>query len=352
MFNFDKGNCLKMDKLGAWERFLMNKVFKLILFGVLAISLVACGKDNSNHEKTEGVQNETIQPTQAADGTSLNFSVNKFFSSFNGKIDHIHGLGYAGNQDAIFFAAHDGLKVFENGKWYKTTKENNDYMGFNAVKSGFYTSGHPGEDSKLPNPIGIMKSEDNGETLINLAYEGEVDFHAMGVGYENNFIFVMSPHKNSKMDGNKYYFSEDDAKSWEEVRAKGLGNEIMSIAVHPTKPETIAVAGKEGIYLSVDKGDNFKLITEGKQGTAVFLTEDDLYYGAYDGNALLVKRSLADGSEEEIALPEMKQDAVMYLAQNPINGNEVIFSTFNGDIYQTQDGMKTWNLIVKEGKIQ
>lgn len=64
--------------------------------------------------------------------------------------------------------------MFENGKWYKTTKENNDYMGFNAVQTGFYSSGHPGADSKLPNPIGIKKSEDNGETLENLAVEIEL----------------------------------------------------------------------------------------------------------------------------------------------------------------------------------
>jgi hypothetical protein len=333
----------------------MNKLFNLLSIGLLTFGLAACSPNN-NTEQEEIQKKETNQPKQESENTQTPsesvFASNEFFTSFDGKIDHIHGLGYAGNQNAVFFAAHDGLKVYENGQWFKTKKENNDYMGFNAVKSGFYSSGHPGADSNLPNPIGIKKSQDNGKTLENLGLEGEIDFHAMGVGYENNVIFVMNPQKSSIMNPNKYYISEDDAKTWKEVSAKGIQDEIMSIAVHPTNPEFIAIVGKAGIYLSKNKGESFELITEGLQGTAVFFTEDNLYYGAYNGDAMLVKRSIANGSEDKITLPKMKQDAVMYLAQNPKNSNEITFASFNGDIYQTQDGANTWNLIVKAGEIQ
>lgn len=335
----------------------MKKVYYLFLIAVFIFSLAACGQENESN-KTAVPKSETQQLTQDSEikksnkQLESNLSAQEFFEPFTGKIDHIHGLGYVGNQNVVFVAAHDGLKVYDHGKWYRTMNENNDYMGFNAVKAGFYSSGHPGSDSKLPNPIGIKKSQDNGETLENLALEGEVDFHAMGVGYENNVIFVMSPHKNSMMEANKFYISEDDAKSWQEVTAKGIGDEIMSIAVHPTNSETMAIAGKEGIYLSKDKGESFELITEGSQGTAVYLTKDSLYYGAFNGNALFVKRSLADSSEQVINLPKMKKDAVMYIARNPQAENEMTFASFNGNIYQTRDGANTWNQIVKEGEIQ
>jgi Sortilin, neurotensin receptor 3, len=337
----------------------LKKFFLFLAVLGLALSLTACSQNNENKSekqnettsRTEQEQSKT-EMTGETEESKENIASNHFFTPFDGKLEHIHGLGYAGNKNAVFFAAHDGIKVYENGKWYQTKKEHNDYMGFNAVHNGFYTSGHPGEDSKLPNPLGIKRSFDNGKTLETVALEGEVDFHAMGVGYENHVIYVLSPHKNSLMDANELYVSEDEAKTWKEVRAKGLGEEIFSIAVHPSNPDIVAIAGKEGIYLSKDKGDNFDLITKGMQGTSVFLTEDHLWYGGYNDAAHLIKRSLSDGSEEEISLPKMKQDAVMYLAQNPKDDKEIIFSTFNGDIYQTKDGTKSWDLLVKEGNLQ
>lgn len=322
----------------------------------LALSLTACSQNNDDKaEKQNVTTNRTEQEqgnTEPAGEMKGNIASNNFFTPFDGKIEHIHGIGYAGNQNAVFFAAHDGLKVYENGNWYQTKSENNDYMGFNAVQKGFYTSGHPGEDSQLPNPLGIKRSFDNGKTLEKLALEGETDFHAMGVGYENSVIYVLNPQKNSLMEANKLYVSEDEAKTWKEISAKGLGKEIFSIAVHPSNPDIVAIAGKEGIYLSEDKGENFELITKGMQGTAVFLTEDHLWFGGYNDEARLIKRSLKDGTEEEISLPKMKQDAVMYLAQNPKDDKEIIFSTFNGDIYQTKDGTESWDLLVKEGNLQ
>ncbi|EIJ78368.1 BNR repeat-containing protein [Bacillus methanolicus PB1] len=333
----------------------MKKFFFLLAVSGLALSITACSQNDDKAEK----QNETTNRTEQEQGktkptgeTNGNIASNNFFTPFDGKLEHIHGLGYAGNQNAVFFASHDGLKVYENGNWYQTKSENNDYMGFSAVQKGFYTSGHPGKDSQLPNPLGIKRSFDNGKTLEKLALEGETDFHAMGVGYENNVIYVLNPQKNSLMEANKLYVSEDQAKTWKEISAKGLGKEIFSIAVHPSNPDIVAIAGKEDIYLSEDKGENFELITKGMQGTAVFLTENHLWYGGYNDEARLIKRSLTDGSEEEISLPKMQQDAVMYLAQNPKDDKEIIFSTFNGDIYQTNDGTKSWDLLVKEGNLQ
>lgn len=334
----------------------MKQFFFII--GVLGITLAltACGQDNEKDlgnnntvDKTETDQSTNTEQTTKTDGA---FASNSFFEPFDGKIEHIHGLGYAGNQNVPFFASHDGLKVFEDGKWYKTKEENNDYMGFNATKNGFYASGHPGEDSKLPNPFGIKRSFDNGQTLEKLALEGETDFHAMGVGFEKNVIFVMNPNKNSLMEANKFYVSEDEAKTWKEVSAQGLGQEIISIAVHPNNPDIFAAAGKEGIYLSEDKGKTFKLITKGMQGTAVFFTEDTLWYGAYNGTPLLVKRSLSDGTEKNMKLPDMKQDAVLYLAQNPQDANEITFVSFNGNIYQSTDGTTSWKTLVEEGNVK
>lgn len=323
-----------------------------IIAAGLTLGLSACGQN----EEPKVTEDETAVEEQNEQAGSQNTDDNKeikanhkFFEPFDGKIDHIHGVGYAGNQGAPFFATHDGLKIFENGKWYKTKEQNNDYMGFSATKEGFYTSGHPGQDSNLPNPLGIQKSTDNGQTLEMMALEGETDFHVMGVGYENQAIFVMNPHKNSIMETEKFYLSEDKAKTWREVPANGLQDTLISVAVHPQKSDFLAAAGQQAIYLSDDKGENFEKITEGGQGTSVFFTDDSLIYGTYDGNAKLIKRSLSDKSETEITLPEMKEDAVMYFAQNPQNEQEMTFVSFNGNIYFTKDSGSNWELIVEKG---
>jgi predicted small lipoprotein YifL len=330
----------------------LKKILSTIGLIVIIFSLAACGQEAKETPKKTDEQSQNGGDSAINDDKKGAISSNSFFEPFMGNIDHIHGIGYAGNQNAVFFAAHDGLKIYEYGKWYKTKKENNDYMGFNATEQGFYSSGHPGVDSKLPNPIGIKKSTDNGESIEDIALEGETDFHVMGVGYRNNAIFVLNPEKNSLMESNKFYRSEDGGETWSEANVNGLNDEILSVALHPDKAAIIAAAGKNGIYLSKDKGENFDLITKDMQGTSVFFTEDSLWYGSYSGKPKLVKRSLNDETEKEVALPEMKQDAVLYFAVNPQNEEEMTFVSFNGSIYQTTDGAETWKHVVAEGKLQ
>ncbi|MEW9669778.1 F510_1955 family glycosylhydrolase [Ammoniphilus sp. 3BR4] len=337
----------------------MKKI--IIMLGALGltVALAACSQNNTDKMPEQNNQQEKAEPMpksnqeeDVSDTEKGGIASDSFYEPFAGKIDHVHGLGYVGNQNAVFLATHDGLKAYENGKWYKTIEENHDYMGFNAINEGFYASGHPEPGSNLINPFGIKKSLDNGRSLEALALEGETDFHAMGVGYDSKVIYVMNPEKNSLMSGGQFYMSEDDAKTWKKTAAKGLGKDIFSIAVHPKNSDILAVAGKEGIYLSKDKGETFHLMTKGLQGTSVFMTEDTLWYGGYNGQAVLVKRSLENDAEENVALPEMEQDAVMYLAQNPKNHNEVTFVTFNGDVFMSKDGTQTWNILIEKGEMK
>ncbi|MGS2779063.1 F510_1955 family glycosylhydrolase [Robertmurraya sp. GLU-23] len=328
----------------------------LVAAAISFLTLTACSQEDETAQQEESTNQTETQGSdsqdETEDETKVSLASHDFFESFTGKIDHIHGLGYVGEQGAAFFAAHDGLKIYENGTWLKTKRENNDYMGFNATDDGFYSSGHPGTDSKLPNPIGIMKSVDYGQTLQSLGFEAEVDFHLMAVGYNNHQIFAMSPHKNSIMKADGFYVSEDDGANWKEVSANGLKGEFIGLAVHPTDKNILAAAGEDGIYLSKDQGESFELLTTGTQGTSVYFTGDRLLYGEYDGQPSLVLRNLTDDEEKEINLPEMKEDAVMYAAINPKNEQEITFVSFNNDIYQTTDQGKNWNLLAQSGVLQ
>ncbi|MBM7647413.1 hypothetical protein JOC78_000334 [Bacillus ectoiniformans] len=338
----------------------MKKVSFIIGASCLALGLASCGNDEKQPPAEEKVKTEENAQTEKNSKESQKPSENQtvtianddFFQPFSGKMEHIHGMGYAGNEDALFFASHHGLKVYEDGKWLETKEQKHDYMGFAPVNDGFYTSGHPEEGSSLPNPFGIKRSVNNGRTLETLTLEGETDFHVMGVGYNQHTIYVLNPNKNSEMEAGALYFSEDDAKTWTQAEAEGLGNEISMMAVHPDNPEVAAAAGKDGIYLTEDKGKTFTLLTKGGQGTSVFFTSESLWYGSYDSKPGLIKRSLTDGTEKRIDLPVMDQDAVMYLAVNPNNEEEIAFTSFNGNVYLTNDGAKSWDMITEKGSIK
>lgn len=45
-----------------------------------------------------------------------NNQADNFEAAFSGKIEHIHGMGYAGGTDGLYFATHGGLKMFRDGE--------------------------------------------------------------------------------------------------------------------------------------------------------------------------------------------------------------------------------------------
>lgn len=275
-----------------------------------------------------------------------------FETAFDGSIEHVHGMGYAGNDNGLYFATHTGLKILRDGDWYETTKNFNDYMGFNAVDEGFYTSGHPGEDSDLPNPIGIQRSFDGGRTLEHLKFEGETDFHAMAVGYNSHDIFLMNPATNSELDQG-FYRSSDEGESWLNVSASGLTGEILSLAIHPSNSSVVAATTSTGIYLSEDGGDNFQIVTDGNEvGTAVFFNDNHLYYASYGSSPELVKRNVENGEEETIDLPELEEDGPVYIAQNPQDANQLAIYTIKGHAYLSENDTESWIQILENGEVK
>ncbi|KAB8139129.1 hypothetical protein F9U64_01690 [Gracilibacillus oryzae] len=284
-------------------------------------------------------------------GCSSNSTDKPFEVSYDGNLEHVHGMGYAGNDGGLYFASHTGLKIYREGEWYKTSKNLNDYMGFSAVDKGFYTSGHPGKDSDLPNPIGIQRSFDGGKTLESLKFEGETDFHAMAVGYNSHDIFLMNPAKNSELETG-LYTSSDDGESWESVDGKGLEGKVFALAIHPTNSNIAAAATTNGIYLSDDGGESFQLITEASQGTAVYFNDENLYYATYKAGPDLVKYNLKSEEKESLNLPDLNEDGPVYIAQNPQESQGFAIYTTKGQAYITKDGTESWQQIVENGKVK
>ncbi len=305
----------------------------------------------SSSAETAPVKKDTVQ-SQRKHTETVNTSPQNFYKeTTSGKIEHIHGIGYAGNMPGVSIATHSGIKVYQNGKWFETKTELHDYMGFQATKNGFFASGHPEPGANLKNPLGLMKSSDGGNTLEKLAFYGESDFHNLAVGYNTEAIYLYNERPNSKLQQG-FYFSTNNGQDWKNSKLKGLSSTIHSFSVHPDQSSVVAVSAKNGVYLSIDYGNTFEPFSTSIESTAVTLSNEDVFYAPIN-KQMITKKSIATNEETNIQIPALgPKDAIMYISQNPQNSAEIAFATMKANVFLSTDEGKTWKQITKEGPFQ
>ncbi|WP_246941632.1 F510_1955 family glycosylhydrolase [Bacillus pinisoli] len=328
----------------------MKYIIFLLGLGAVLFFFFASSSDNTNQPQRQDIN---IENEKSMEASGIPFSEHIFFQPLQEPIFHLHGLGYPNNQGALFLATHHGLKVFYNGQWLETRGNNHDYMGFQATADGFYTSGHPEEGTELANPIGLMKSEDLGETLEKVSFYGESDFHHLSAGYFTQSIYVVNTVPNSQIETGLYY-STDGGTSWENSRLEGLPlTSAHSIATHPRLAKTVGISTPEGLYLSHNKGNSFSLVSEEIPVGAVFIKEESILYVVEDGNnRMLLEQPLESDDTKEIPLPSLKEDeSILYLAVSPINEEEISFSTDKGNVWTTTNYGNSWSNILVEGNV-
>ncbi|MGE6536767.1 F510_1955 family glycosylhydrolase [Bacillus luti] len=317
----------------------------------LAITSLLIITGCSNNAEIAPAKKETVQ-SQPKNIETANTSPQDFYKEItSGKIEHIHGIGYAGNMPGVSIATHSGIKVYQNGKWFETKTELHDYMGFQATKNGFFASGHPEPGANLKNPLGLMKSSDGGNTLEKLAFYGESDFHNLAVGYNTEAIYLYNERPNSKLQQG-FHFSTNNGQDWKTSKLKGLSSTIHSFSVHPDQASVVAVSAKDGVYLSTDYGNTFELFSKSLESTAVTLSNEDIIYASIN-KQIVTKKSIATNEETNIQIPPLDpKDTIMYIAKNPQNPSEIVFATMKANVFLSTDEGKTWKQITKNGNLQ
>ncbi|WP_002148804.1 F510_1955 family glycosylhydrolase [Bacillus cereus] len=308
----------------------------------------------SNNVETQQVKKETVQSQPKNKETANTIPQNFYKEITSGKIAHIHGIGYAGNMPGISIATHSGIKVYQNGKWFETATQLHDYMGFQATKNGFFASGHPELGANLKNPLGLMKSSDGGNNLEKLAFYGESDFHNLAVGYNTEAIYLYNERPNSKLQQG-FYVSTNSGQEWKNSKLKGLSSTIHSFSVHPDQSSVVAVSAKDGVYLSTDYGNTFKLFSKSLESTAVTFSDEDVIYAFInkENKQMITKQSIATNEETNIQVPSLDpKDTIIYISQNPQNSAEMVFATMKANVFLSTDGGKTWKKITKNGTLQ
>lgn len=267
-------------------------------------------------------------------------------------LKHVHGLAFSQDGQQLSIPSHDGLALYRDGHWSKAPGPEHDYMGFSAGRQAIYSSGHPASGSGLVNPLGQIKSSDGASTWQQLGLQGESDFHLLASGFDSGAIYVYNTHPNSKMTSAGLYYSLNDGAIWQHALAQGMGPEPSALAVHPVDSKTVAVATGSGLFLSSDAGEHFQPVLQNVQVLSVSFSIDgkSLWFGSFNKVPLLSTLNLKTHEISALGLPPLNQDAVAYLAQNPVNAREWAMATIKRDVYLSQDEGKTWKAIAQAGQ--
>ncbi|MCQ9164159.1 F510_1955 family glycosylhydrolase [Arthrobacter sp. STN4] len=158
---------------------------------------------------------------------------------------HVHGITVEPVTTKILIATHDGLYDASKKTPVKVS-DTIDLMGFTptAEPNVFYASGHPGQGSSLPNPVGLIRSTDAGKTWKPVSRGGQSDFHALTATGGGLVAF----------DGQLR--TSTDGTSWENSTATFTP---AGLAGSPASTVVLATT-QEGMQRSTDGGKTWKLV--------------------------------------------------------------------------------------------
>ena len=163
---------------------------------------------------------------------------------------HVHGLGTNPKDGALFIATHTGLfrlGVSETGAT-RVAGRYQDTMGFTVIgPDEFLGSGHPDGRDKAPPFLGLIRSDDAGQSWQPISLRGEADFHVLEAASPRVYGFGSDWETRET----QFLVSDDDGKTWDE---REVPEPLISLALDPRDPDHIFAAGEGGLYESRDGG--------------------------------------------------------------------------------------------------
>ncbi|WP_078593129.1 F510_1955 family glycosylhydrolase [Evansella clarkii] len=271
------------------------------------------------------------------------------------EIEHIHDMAFDREEEGILYVGtHYGLMHADlnSGEfyWQGTEEDRHDFMGFLITAENiFMSSGHPGHGSELENPLGVMKSEDHGGTWETGALYSEVDFHLMDANEgDSEYLYGFDAY------GGRMFKSQDGGEDWSEVSAEGINDrfhELYSIISDPEDSERVLAGMANGIYESLDGGENFNLFNNELTMTSVSQGPDGILFANGIGRIEGLMKSTDFGETWEV-VGELPEEAapVLAIAVDHNNTDTLAIGTASDSIYWSDDQGKTWQLIVENGE--
>ncbi|MDF9279487.1 exo-alpha-sialidase [Arthrobacter sp. EH-1B-1] len=161
---------------------------------------------------------------------------------------HVHGMSVDPGTDRVLLATHDGLYDVSTSPAQRIGPVI-DLMGYTAGgNSTLYASGHPGPDTDLPNPVGLLRSTDSGKSWEPMSRQGQSDFHALTrtgtgesfVGYDGQLI------------------TSEDGLQWEAAETQIAPFDLSGA----TSSDVVLATTADGLYRSTDAGSTWSLVAD------------------------------------------------------------------------------------------
>ena len=253
-------------------------------------------------------------------------------------VAHVHGLGVDPADGALYAATHSGLFLIpEEGRAQRVGGSFQDTMGFTVVgPNRFLGSGHPdaaGLRAGQPGLLGLIESDDAGETWQPVSLGGEVDFHALA--FTDGAVYGWDATTSR-------FLVSADMRSWEERSAQMM----YGFAVDPDDVDDILAVGPGGVMRSVDGGRTWSR-SQGPELVAISWMPGGDVWGVDAGGG--VHRSGDRGATWEIAgeVPGGPQaffaaEDALWAAAHDAEGTTAL--------YRSDDDGATWELRYRDGE--
>lgn len=203
-------------------------------------------------------------------------------------IGHVHGVAQDPRSDNLLLASHNGLFTVAQDGVVTGPLGGYDFdaMGFAVKGETLFASGHPGLEtpSELGSPnLGIIRSDDVGESWEPVALTGVEDFHVLTTGPDGVLYGIGSSRAN-------IVISMDGGATWS---PRGI---VVAVDLVVTDAGMYA-ATEQGLQLSIDEGNNFVIVDSAPLLYLLAVTSTGTLIGAgVDG---YLWSQLEDGSWEQ-----------------------------------------------------
>ncbi len=203
--------------------------------------------------------------------------------------EHVHGLAVEPGSDEILVATHEGIYVVTEGGDMEGPIGGYDFdaMGFTITDEAWFASGHPGPGTpaELGSPnLGILRSEDRGQSWDPITFTGVEDFHVLDSDPSGALYGIGSSSFAVRV-------STDRGATWvdrAEVKAASLA----------ASTGRIYAATEQGVQLSSDEGATFELLPDAPVLYSLTALLDGSLLGV--GTDSMLWRSLPNGLWEVV----------------------------------------------------
>lgn len=164
------------------------------------------------------------------------------------RIEHVHGIAEDPRGTDLLVATHNGIFTVTPAGDVTGPIGGHDFdaMGFTITEDTLFASGHPGPDTAAelgaPN-LGIIQSDDYGQTWSPVALNGSTDFHVLTAGPDGTLYGIAS----SDID---LLISTDGGHEWTTGASIGAADLVAT-------DNGIYAAAEEGLLRSDDDGMTF-----------------------------------------------------------------------------------------------